>query len=73
MTIMTNRIEKDPSQILSTDRELLVKARKMEKYEVGTLGSWLKLISVSEEKIFLQPLQLTNKGDQYKRNINDEK
>ena len=49
-------LKKDPSQIL-LDRELLVKAISMEKYEVGTLENWLKLISVSEENNFLQPLQ----------------
>ena len=37
MPITTNRIKKDPSQIILTDRELLVKAIRMEKYEVGTL------------------------------------
>ena len=42
--------------MLLTDRELLVKARRMEKYEVGTLENWLKSISVSEEKNFLQAL-----------------
>ena len=57
MPITTNRIKKDPSYIILTDRELLVKTRRMEKNEVGTLENWLKSISVSEEKNFLQPLQ----------------